>query len=67
MKDIWGNKLNIGDEVAFKHPNPRYAYFSTGKIIGFTKLFVKIEVYGKSADDSETCLKEPQEVAKRIN
>ncbi len=68
MKDIFDQRLNIGDVVAFNRPI--YRGLMTGKIIAFTPKQVRVEFacdnhlgQGKGTNNT-TCY--PKDVVKRI-
>lgn len=43
MNDVFGNKLEIGDTVAFYAPN--YRRMITGKVTAFTPQQIRVEYY----------------------
>lgn len=68
MKDIFGNELTVGDEVAFLRTVRHSAYFTKGKVVGFTPQMVKIEYqnpyYGNAPHSPDSTLKSPYLMAK---
>jgi hypothetical protein len=67
MKDIWGETLVEGLEVALKAPNSRYDYFVKGVVVGFTPKMVRVFIYpGQSGDSNgQDCTKNPSGLAIR--
>lgn len=68
MKDYFGNKIEIGDTVAFYAPG--YRRFTTGVIVAFTPKQVRVEYnntwnYGKEGR-METYLAYPNMFIKKI-
>ena len=65
MKDFFGNKLEIGDTVAFEEPN--YRNLIAGTILAFTPQKVRLEYFVKSIKRNTTFLTRPQDVVKKLN
>lgn len=62
MKDVFGNKLEVGDEVAFTEPGYTYE-LKVGKIIKFTPKKMVVKWKDRYNSEVET-YKFPEQVAK---
>lgn len=62
FKDYLGQELAIGDEVIFITPN--YRTFTKAVVIGFTKMYVRIEFRWLGRRDAENCLQSPEQLIK---
>ena len=67
MKDLFDCELEIGDFVGFKY-NSRYQYITKGKIIGFSKKKVIVEIIpGQTGVYKEKTIRDPKQLIKSWN
>lgn len=65
MKDVFGNKLEVGDTVAFNEPGYTYR-LCTGSVVKFTPQKLLIRWWKDNHNPEEETYKFPTQVAKKV-